>query len=66
MKPTTLNVSLMASTALAMVMTMSGCIFPSHDRGDDGRGKGRVEQRDNDRHDEPRGNDRHDEGRGGR
>ena len=66
MKPTMLNVSLMASTALAMVMAMAGCDHDHHDRGRDRDRRPDRERRDYDRHDDHRDYDRHDEDRGGR
>jgi hypothetical protein len=63
MKPTKLIVSLMASTALAILMALAGC---GEDRSDYGRDRDRSPdrgRRDSDRHDEHRDSDRHDEGR---
>ena len=57
MKQTGLRVSLLASMALAMLIGMSGCIFPGHDHHDDRDDHDRAPQHDNDHHD----NDRHDD-----
>ena len=65
-KPTRLNVTLVAPAVLAMLMVLAGCGSDRHDYDRDRDRPPDRERRDSDRQDQHRDSDRHDEGRGSR